>query len=123
MASFQAGDFDFILLSAHIRRGAEEDDRLKELALLAEWADERVKEKHGWDQDIISLGRLQHSIARFPALRRDLEQGPEDGRGDCPARPGVEPGKKQALRPVWVQLKTDTDAAHWDEIIAKINKT
>ena len=56
MASFQAGDFDFILLSAHIRWGEGEQERVKELALLADWVDKRVKEKHGWDKDIIVMG-------------------------------------------------------------------
>jgi endonuclease/exonuclease/phosphatase family metal-dependent hydrolase len=56
LASFQAGDFDFILLSAHIRWGAGEAQRLKELSLLADWVDQRAREKHGWDKDIIVMG-------------------------------------------------------------------
>jgi len=56
LASFQAGDFDFVLLSAHIRWSDSENSRIPELSLLANWVDARVKEKNGWDKDIIVMG-------------------------------------------------------------------
>lgn len=56
LVSFQAGNFDFILLSAHIRWGNSEAARKRELSMLAEWIHERVNEKSGWDKDIIVMG-------------------------------------------------------------------
>jgi hypothetical protein len=56
MASFRAGNFDFILLTVHIRWGKNEADRLPELKKLAEWVDKRSKEKHVFDRDIIVVG-------------------------------------------------------------------
>lgn len=58
MASFRAGDFDFILVGVHTRWGAGERDRLVELEALANWVDERVRSKHCEDHDIILLGDL-----------------------------------------------------------------
>jgi hypothetical protein len=57
MASFRAGNFDFVLLTAHIRWGAGEGDRLAELTQLAEWVQNRMKEKHVFDRDIGSCPR------------------------------------------------------------------
>jgi hypothetical protein len=57
MASFSAGNFDFILLTAHIRWGGEDPAlRIPELKLLAEWIDERRQEKYVEDKDIIVMG-------------------------------------------------------------------
>ena len=57
LASFQAGNFDFILLSAHIRWGGDDEAaRVKELSLLASWVHKRVNEEYGWDKDIIVMG-------------------------------------------------------------------
>jgi endonuclease/exonuclease/phosphatase family metal-dependent hydrolase len=56
MASFSAGNFDFILLTAHIRWGDSEASRLPELKLLAEWVDNRRQEKYVEDKDIIVMG-------------------------------------------------------------------
>lgn len=56
MASFRAGNFDFILISAHIRWGEKKADRIAPLSLLAEWIDKRRKSEHNMDDDIILLG-------------------------------------------------------------------
>ncbi len=56
MASFRAGSFDFVLLTAHIRWGDKKEDRIAPLKLLAEWVDKRRKEKNAFDKDIIVLG-------------------------------------------------------------------
>ncbi len=55
MASFRAGSFDFIILSAHIR-WATEKSRVKELTLLADWVDAKRKSKFNEDNDIIVMG-------------------------------------------------------------------
>jgi hypothetical protein len=57
MASFSAGNFDFILLTAHIRWGGKKKAlRLPPLKLLAKWVDDRCKEKYVVDRDIIVMG-------------------------------------------------------------------
>lgn len=56
MASFRAGNFDFILLAVHIRWGKSEAQRLPELKKLAEWVYDRCQEKHVFDRDIIVMG-------------------------------------------------------------------
>ncbi|MEZ5360377.1 MAG: endonuclease/exonuclease/phosphatase family protein [Candidatus Zixiibacteriota bacterium] len=56
MASFRAGHFDFIMLSAHIRWGSKEDERLKPLKMLAEWVYKRCKSRNVYDNDFIVMG-------------------------------------------------------------------
>lgn len=58
MASFRAGDFDFVAITAHIRWDSSGGEASRERALkqLAEWIDKRSKEKHVVDKDIILMG-------------------------------------------------------------------
>jgi endonuclease/exonuclease/phosphatase family metal-dependent hydrolase len=56
MASFRSGNFDFILLAAHIRWGDNPASRIPELQKLAEWVDNRSSEKYTIDKDIIVVG-------------------------------------------------------------------
>ena len=57
MASFRAGNFDFIVITAHIRWGSyEENQRVAPLKMLAEWIDKRRNEKYVVDKDIIVMG-------------------------------------------------------------------
>ncbi|MBY0438514.1 MAG: endonuclease/exonuclease/phosphatase family protein [Burkholderiales bacterium] len=55
MASFSAGNFDFLLLAAHIQWGTSAG-RVKELASLAEWIDLKRNERTKEDKDLIVLG-------------------------------------------------------------------
>jgi hypothetical protein len=55
MASFSAGNFDFLLLAAHIQWGTSAG-RVKELASLAEWIDLKRNEGTKEDKDLIVLG-------------------------------------------------------------------
>ena len=56
IASFRAGNFDFVAIAAHIRWGSGDKARVTPLQLLADWVDERQKEKHLLDKDIIVMG-------------------------------------------------------------------
>ncbi len=67
MASFRAGNFDFILLSAHIRWGKNESERLKPLKKLADWVYKRRKSKNVYDKDFIVMGDFN-----IPDLKGDL---------------------------------------------------
>lgn len=67
MASFAAGNFDFVLLSAHIRWGKKETDRIKPLTDLATWVDKRSRQKDAADRDIFVMGDFN-----IPNLKGDL---------------------------------------------------
>lgn len=56
MASFKAGNFDFTLLTAHMRWGSSESERETALANLADWIEKRRKNEHVFDKDIIVMG-------------------------------------------------------------------
>jgi endonuclease/exonuclease/phosphatase family metal-dependent hydrolase len=56
IASFQAGSFSFILITAHIRWGKSAKGRIKPLEMLAEWVDKKRDSVHGDDRDIIVMG-------------------------------------------------------------------
>ncbi len=56
LASFKAGNFDFILITAHIRWADKKEDRIPPLKMLAKWIHERRKDKHVVDKDIILMG-------------------------------------------------------------------
>jgi len=56
MASFRAGNFDFIMLTVHIRWGKNDASRIPPLEKLAEWVDKRRKEKYVVDKDFIVMG-------------------------------------------------------------------
>ena len=67
IASFSAGNFDFVLITAHIRCGKDENDRLIELQRLAKWVEERRKEVYTIDKDIIVMGDFN-----IPDLKGEL---------------------------------------------------
>jgi hypothetical protein len=67
MASFRSGNFDFVLMTAHIRWGSSEGDRAGELKLLADWVDAKRKELTKEDKDIIVTGDFN-----IPDLKSDL---------------------------------------------------
>lgn len=66
IASFSAGSFDFVLITAHIRWGSSEAERIKPLQLLADWIDKRRRDRDAIDQDIIVMGDFN-----IPSTRAD----------------------------------------------------
>ncbi len=56
IASFRAGSFDFILVTAHIRWGTTEKGRIPELQMLADWVATRSDEQYLGDKDIVVMG-------------------------------------------------------------------
>jgi hypothetical protein len=56
MASFHAGNFDFIVLSAHIRWGDNTEARRLELEMLADWIEAKRQERNGEDKDLMVMG-------------------------------------------------------------------
>lgn len=68
IASFRAGNFDFILVTAHIRWANKEQDRTPELQLLADWVAARQSDPHMVDKDIILLGDFNIPSHKSPLL-------------------------------------------------------
>lgn len=56
IASFRAGNYDFVVVIAHIRWGKGLAGRKKELQLLADWVDARRNTAHAEDLDYIVMG-------------------------------------------------------------------
>ncbi len=56
VASWRAGNFDFLLMGTHIRWGASETARQHELEKLATWVTQREHERFIYDKDIILVG-------------------------------------------------------------------
>lgn len=56
MASFRAGNFDFVLIGHHEKWGTGAKDRVKPLAELAAWVDWKRNEPGVEDKDIILMG-------------------------------------------------------------------
>lgn len=56
MASFRAGNFDFIALTTHVRWGETEKNRKTELSMLAKYVHDRTVAKTTIDRDVIVMG-------------------------------------------------------------------
>jgi endonuclease/exonuclease/phosphatase family metal-dependent hydrolase len=56
MASFKAGNFDFVLLTVHIRWGENLEARRKEIEAVADWIEAKRLEKTKEDKDLIVMG-------------------------------------------------------------------
>jgi len=56
MASFRSGNFDFVVLTTHIRWGQSIEDRQGEIAMLADWIEGKRLDKYSEDMDLIVMG-------------------------------------------------------------------
>jgi len=56
LASFKSGNFDFVVLTTHVRWGDSIKGRTDELELLADWIEGKKRDKFAEDQDIIVMG-------------------------------------------------------------------
>lgn len=74
-ASFRSGNFDFVLLTVHIRWGESEKDREKEISLVAEWVDAKRKEKNADDKDIIVMGDFNIPSRKSPLFDAVMAKG------------------------------------------------
>lgn len=69
MASFSAGNFDFVMVTAHIRWGDSKAARIAEIRSFAEWLDLKRNQKHVEDKDFIVTGDFNiESPAMYEAL-------------------------------------------------------
>jgi endonuclease/exonuclease/phosphatase family metal-dependent hydrolase len=67
LASFRSGNFDFVVLTTHIRWGDDEEGRKGELQMLADWIEEKRQKKTIEDKDLIVMGDFN-----IPSLDNDL---------------------------------------------------
>jgi hypothetical protein len=56
LASFRAGNFDFVVFTTHVRWGDNDKARIAELESIADWIEARRQEKTVEDNDIIVMG-------------------------------------------------------------------
>lgn len=56
LASFKSGNFDFVVLTTHVRWSESEAGRTDELELLADWIEGKRRDKFAEDKDIIVMG-------------------------------------------------------------------
>ena len=75
MASFRAGNFDFVLLTTHIRWGEDEAGRERELSLLADWIEGKRKEKAHEDKDVIVMGDFNIPKLDSPLFKAITKHG------------------------------------------------
>lgn len=80
MASFKAGNFDFILLTTHIRWGDSTEARRLEIERLADWIEAKRLEKTKEDKDLIVMGDFNipsRTNAMFKAITKHGLQIPK----------------------------------------------
>lgn len=75
LASFRSGNFDFILIAAHIRWGDKESDRSSELQLLAKWVDDFRKSEQATDRDLIVVGDYNIPSRTSPLYKAVTQYG------------------------------------------------
>lgn len=56
MATFKSGNFDFMVLTTHIRWSEGEKARLPEIEMLADWIEAKRLDNHREDKDLIVMG-------------------------------------------------------------------
>lgn len=69
MASFRAGNFDFVMLTAHIRYSGGVRRRSKEIGALADWVETRRTARAQADKDFVVVGDFNIPSRRSSAYR------------------------------------------------------
>ncbi len=75
MASFSAGSFDFVLITAHIRWGKGVSSRKKPIKLLADWVHDRRESGFAVDKDIIVMGDFNITSTRSSLYKLITSRG------------------------------------------------
>jgi hypothetical protein len=75
MASFRAGNFDFIVLTTHIRWGKVESDRGLELGMLADYVHNRTIKDTAIDRDVIVMGDFNIPSLSSPLYKAIVKRG------------------------------------------------
>lgn len=75
IASFRSGNFDFVVITAHIRWGDSVEARKDELELLANWIDGKREDKGNEDKDIFVLGDFNISSRDDELFKAVISKG------------------------------------------------
>lgn len=75
MASFSAGNFDFIALTTHIRWGKAAANRTTELGMLADYVYKRTVENTAIDRDVIVFGDFNIPDLKSPLYKAVTKRG------------------------------------------------
>jgi hypothetical protein len=75
MASFRAGNFDFVLLTTHIRWGDSTEARRREIEVLADWIEAKRLEKTSEDKDLIVMGDFNIPSRTDPLFKAITKHG------------------------------------------------
>jgi len=75
MVSFRAGNFDFTVITAHVRWGSGATSRAKALQALADWVDDRRNDEHARNRDIIVMGDMNTGSRRSTTYKALTSKG------------------------------------------------
>ena len=75
MASFKSGNFDFVVLTTHIRWGSSVEARRQEIARLADWIEAKRKDKNKVDKDLIVMGDFNIPSRTDPLFKAITKNG------------------------------------------------
>ncbi len=75
VASFKAGNFDFLAFTVHVRWGNDEASREREIQGLANWLDAKINDKNGEDRDVIAMGDFNIPSRSSPMFKALTSKG------------------------------------------------
>ncbi|MCC7176481.1 MAG: endonuclease/exonuclease/phosphatase family protein [Bryobacterales bacterium] len=75
IASFRSGNFDFVVLTAHVRWGDSTESRSEELEMLADWIEGRRQDKCNEDNDLIVMGDFNIPSRSSPLFKAITKHG------------------------------------------------
>lgn len=81
LASFRSGNFDFVMVAAHIRWGDNEADRQGELELLGRWVDDFRRSEQATDRDLIVVGDFNIPSRKSPLFKAITQFGLQVPKG------------------------------------------
>ncbi len=75
VASFKAGNFDFLAFTVHVRWGNDEASREREIQGLANWLEAKINDKNGEDRDVIAMGDFNIPSRSSPMFKALTSKG------------------------------------------------
>jgi hypothetical protein len=75
LASFRAGNFDFMCLTTRVRWGKDEQERLVELQAISDWVYAKANEKTAEDKDILVMGDFNIPSEKSPLYKAVAAKG------------------------------------------------
>ena len=75
VASFKAGNFDFLALTVHVRWGDSVSARQAEIQGLANWLDAKIRDKNCEDRDVIVMGDFNIPSRTHPMFKALTSKG------------------------------------------------